>query len=319
LSLAAPAGPRSTSRVRGAPKRKTPCTPSVSASTTTATKLYNPTFNTTDWLANAPNTTIATEGDGKTRTQALFGQDIWQLTRDLKATFGGRYEKWRACDGYNVNGATTVYQPTLRSSKFSPKATLTWSATPVWTVAASVGKAYRFATASELYQLVSTGTTFTSPNPNLKPDNVLAAELKIERRFEHGMARVSFFQDDVHDAIIAQFNPLLPRLDAALQLCLERRSCPRPRRRVRARGARRVGARPRILRQCDVPRREDARAFPAGRAQRRVPPPPSEKNSPTFPTGARVSSRRTGSIRAGRSRSAAVTATNSGPRWTTPT
>ena len=184
-------------------------------------KLSNPTVNTTDWLANAPATTTATEGDGKTRTQALFVQDIWRITPDLKATAGVRYEEWRAYDGYNVNGAVFVRQPTVTTEKFSPKLTLAWSpsinAQPStlnspshWTITASLGQAYRFATASELYQLVSTGPTFTSPNPNLKPDNVLAAELKIERRFEKGTARVSFFQDDIHDAIIAQFNPLLP-------------------------------------------------------------------------------------------------------------
>ena len=173
-------------------------------------KLYNPTVNSTDWLADAPATTTATEGDGKTRTQALFVQDIWQITRELKATAGVRYEEWRSYDGYNVNGAVVVNQPSVGAKKYSPKATLAWTPAPAWIVSALVGKAYRFATASELYQLVSTGTTFTSPNPHLKPDNVLAAELKIERRFENGSARVSFFQDDVHDAIIAQFNPLLP-------------------------------------------------------------------------------------------------------------
>ena len=38
----------------------------------------------------------------------------------------------------------------------------------MWRLTASVGKAYRFATASELYQLVSTGATFTSPD--LEPE-----------------------------------------------------------------------------------------------------------------------------------------------------
>jgi iron complex outermembrane receptor protein len=75
---------------------------------------------------------------------------------------------------------------------------------------ASAGKAYRFPTASELYQLVSAGATFTSPDPNLKPDDVLATELRAERRFPRGVAQVALFQDDVHDAIISQFLPLVP-------------------------------------------------------------------------------------------------------------
>ncbi len=172
-------------------------------------KLYNPTFNTSDWRAGGPYTSIATEGDGKTRTQALWAQDHWQAAQNVKLTFGARYEEWRAYDGLNVNGATTVAQPTVRKSGFSPKATFAWAIAPKWTLTTSVGQAYRFATAAELYQLVSTGATFTSPNPDLKPDNVLAAEVKIERTFARGRVRLSLFQDDVHDAIISQFQPLV--------------------------------------------------------------------------------------------------------------
>jgi iron complex outermembrane receptor protein len=127
---------------------------------------------------------------------------------------GGRYERWRAYDGYNANGATTVVQPERTAARFSPKAILTWTPTSAWTTSASVGKAYRFATPSELYQLVSTGATFTSPDPNLEPDDVLAAELRAERRFRRGAAQgttqLALFQDDVHDAIISQFLPLVP-------------------------------------------------------------------------------------------------------------
>ena len=171
--------------------------------------LENTTFNTPDWL-NGANTTIATEGDGKTRTQALWAQNSWRLTPTLRFMFGGRYETWRGYDGYNVSGTTTVEQPTVSASKFSPKAMLTWAPKLDWTFTGSVGKAYRFATASELYQLVSTGTTFTSPNPDLKPDNVLASELRVERKNDRTLVQVALFQDDVHDAIIAQFLPLVP-------------------------------------------------------------------------------------------------------------
>jgi iron complex outermembrane receptor protein len=170
--------------------------------------LANPTYNTSDWRSGAFGT-VATEGDGKTETRAAWAQDAWSVTPTLKLTLGGRYEWWRAFDGFNANGATKVTQPTVSSTKFSPKAVLAWDATSDWRLSASVAKAYRFATASELYQLVSTGATFTSPDPNLKPDDDLAAELRVTRNFEHGNAQVALFQDDVHDAIISQFLPLV--------------------------------------------------------------------------------------------------------------
>ena len=77
-----------------------------------------------------------------------------------RLTVGGRYEWWRGFDGYNVNGGTKVMQPTVSSSKFSPKATFVWDPIEDWSVTASLAKAYRFATPAELYQLVTTGATF---------------------------------------------------------------------------------------------------------------------------------------------------------------
>jgi iron complex outermembrane receptor protein len=172
-------------------------------------KLYNPTFNTAEWSSGAP-TSVASEGDGKTRTQALWAQDAWTLNPALKLTLGARYEDWRAYDGLNINGATTVRQPTLSRTNLSPKGTLAWTISPQWSATLSVGQAYRYATAAELYQLVTTGTTFTSPNPDLKPDNVTATELRLERKLDAGRVRLSLFQDDIHDAIVSQFNPLVP-------------------------------------------------------------------------------------------------------------
>jgi iron complex outermembrane receptor protein len=171
-------------------------------------KLNNPTYNASEWRAG-DFTTVATEGDGKTRTEALWAQDAWRINDFMKLTVGGRYENWRAFDGFNANGTTKVTQPEITASRFSPKAVLAWTPTLDWTLSASLGKAYRFATPSELYQLVSTGATFTSPDPNLKPDNVLASEVRVGRTFSHGMAQVALFQDDVRDAIISQFLPLV--------------------------------------------------------------------------------------------------------------
>jgi iron complex outermembrane receptor protein len=172
-------------------------------------RLANPTYNTSDWRSGEP-TTIATEGDGKTRTQAVWAQESWRATPTFTLTLGARYEDWRGYDGFNQSGTTTVAQPTVTGSRFSPKAVLAWTPTFEWTITGSVGKAYRFATAAELYQLVSTGTTFTSPEPNLAPDNDLAAELKVERAFDKARVQLALFQDDVHDAIISQFLPLVP-------------------------------------------------------------------------------------------------------------
>ena len=171
-------------------------------------RLFNPTYNTSDWQAGT-RTTVASEGDGRTRTNALWAQDRWRLGSRVDVTLGGRWEQWKAFDGLNVNGSTRVVQGDVSLSRFSPKASLHYMPNAEWMITGSIGQAYRFATAAELYQLVTTGATFTSPAPDLKPDNVLASELRVERSFPQGRVQVALFQDNVRDAIISQFKPLV--------------------------------------------------------------------------------------------------------------
>jgi iron complex outermembrane receptor protein len=170
--------------------------------------LKNTTYNTSNWRDGSSRTGVFTEGDGKTQTKALWAQDQWYITPDLKLTVGGRYEDWTGYEGLNISDTVRRAQPTVEGQKFSPKALLKWTASERWAFTAALAKAYRFATPAELYQLVSTGTTFTTPNPNLKPDNVTSAELRVERKFERASVQLSLFQDDVHDAILSQFNTL---------------------------------------------------------------------------------------------------------------
>lgn len=172
-------------------------------------ELRNTTYNTPDWLVGN-TTTVVTAGNGKTRNKAIWAQDAWQATQRLRVTVGARYEMWNAYDGFNQNGTTQVSQLAVDAGRFSPKLVADWSVARGWTITFSGGKAYRFPTASELYQLVSTGTTFTSPAPDLKPENLWAGELRIQRRFGQGQAQVAFFGQDVRDAIISQFLPLVP-------------------------------------------------------------------------------------------------------------
>jgi iron complex outermembrane recepter protein len=173
-------------------------------------QLVNPVYNTSNWENGDAFTSLSTEGNGDTETKALWAQEAWQFNPELKATIGGRYEDWRAFDGINVNGGTTVIQPDESSSNFSPKATLAWTVDPTWTLTASAGEAYRYPTAGELYQLVATGTTFTSPNPDLLPERDWSEEARAERKMADGNFRISLFQEDVTNALISQYGTLVP-------------------------------------------------------------------------------------------------------------
>ena len=162
-------------------------------------------FNTTDWRSGAP-TSLATSSRGKTQTFALWAQDAIALSPDITAIIGGRWESWKAYDGLNyaLSPALLVRQPELDRTAFSPKGSLEWRFAPQWSLRGSVGQAYRFPTASELYQAVTVGTLMASPNPNLKPEAAVSTEISLARDFENGNIRLSFFTEDITDALISQ-------------------------------------------------------------------------------------------------------------------
>jgi iron complex outermembrane receptor protein len=170
-------------------------------------KLVSPTYNSSDWTSRQDGS-LFSDSRGKTDTKALWLQDVWRLAPAWQATVGGRYEMWRARDGYNFSTSNGVgfpiNQPGVDKNGFSPKASLMWQASDQWSVTGSYGKALRFPTVGELYQSVQTGTTFTQANPFLKPESVQSAELAIERDSEKGKLRLSFFQEYVSDALISQ-------------------------------------------------------------------------------------------------------------------
>jgi iron complex outermembrane receptor protein len=174
--------------------------------------LASNTSTTTDWISGGAVTTTA-QSQGKTFTNAVWLQDAWRFDPQWKLTLGGRQEYWRARDGFNyatlAASASSVRQPGIDSSRFSPKASLAWEANRDWRVTASYGTAYRFPTVTELYQAVTSGTTIVTPNPNLRPERAYSGELAIERAVESSRVRVSLFQENLTDALIAQ-NSTIP-------------------------------------------------------------------------------------------------------------
>lgn len=168
--------------------------------------LNNPTYNAPNWQASPDygNGTTSSYGAGKTETWALWAQDAWKITPDLKLTLGLRGETWKAYSGFNQSGNVSSGQPELTSSNLSPKATLAWQFAPAWNAKLSFGEANRYPTVSELYQIVSTGPTFAIPNPNLMPETALSFEFALERQDKNSRVRLSLFEEDTQNALIQQ-------------------------------------------------------------------------------------------------------------------
>jgi iron complex outermembrane receptor protein len=176
----------------------------------------NPTYSSAVWNVASTGNGIYSDGAGETRTGALWAQDAWRFAPGWKLTLGGRLETWRALDGFNFNTTTSgagaitssaaVNQPSLSSTNFSPKASLSYDPNKDWNVTANFGEAYRYPTVTELYQNVSVGGVATVANPFLTPEQDFNGELNIERHWIDGRVRLTLFAERTNNAIISQTN-----------------------------------------------------------------------------------------------------------------
>lgn len=183
-------------------------------------RMENPTYASTIWYQTSSTGTgqLYANGEGETRTGALWLQDAWKIQPNLKLTLGGRLESWQALDGMNVVTAATTAgvvtssftanQPGLSSTNFSPKASLSYDPNKDWNITANFGEAYRYPTVLELYQNVTVGNTITVANPFLKPEQDFTGELNIERHWNDGRVRLTLFRERTNNAIISQTNSI---------------------------------------------------------------------------------------------------------------
>jgi iron complex outermembrane receptor protein len=174
--------------------------------------LDNPVFNSTNW-ASSDGGSIFSNSQGKTQTEGYWLQDAWDFNKKWNLTLGGRLENWQAYGGYNTatlnNGSLrTIAQADRNDLEFSPKAKLTWKPMDRVQTGLSFGKAYRFATVTELFQTTSTTVggipTVINGNPNLKPEDAISSELSGEYFLDQGRLRLSLFQERIKNAIYSQ-------------------------------------------------------------------------------------------------------------------
>ena len=168
--------------------------------------LNNPTYSLSSWLTSPDTGTglLTALGAGKTQTWGLWVQDKWKVAPDWTVTLGARGETWTAFNGYNITGNTAVSQPTVSSTDVSPKASVAWQINPEWSTKLNFGRAVRYPTVTELYQIVTNGLINAVPNPNLSPESALSFEWSIERQTRNSRARLTLFEEDTSNALIQQ-------------------------------------------------------------------------------------------------------------------
>jgi iron complex outermembrane receptor protein len=162
-------------------------------------------YDSDDYRAGAR--TVATNASGgETELHAAFAQFGWRATARLDFQVGGRYEAWRAQDGYYYDfGRDNLQDNANRSeNRFSPKFSAGFQPADGWQLRYSLARAYRFPIVEELYQNERRTTGTSIANADLEPEDGLHHNVTIERTVDGGYIRVNLFAETIEDAIFNQ-------------------------------------------------------------------------------------------------------------------
>ena len=159
--------------------------------------------DTPDWSGGAPAARFSAF-TGRTTLTSAWAQDAWRFAPDWRAVVGVRAERWRADDGTISDATTTLGFAARRESALSPKAAVSWQASDAWLLRASVGRAVRMPTVSELFQGSISATDIVHNDPRLRPEKSWTSELTAERGFAGGSARATWFFEETRDALYSQ-------------------------------------------------------------------------------------------------------------------
>jgi len=170
-----------------------------------ADELQTRVSNTADWIGGPADARFSAFL-GKTQLQSLYAQDSWLFANDWRATVGVRVERWEAYDGAIANATSTLGFAERSDTHVSPKAALAWQVTPAWVLKASVGRAVRMPTVSELYQGSIAVDVIVNNDPDLAPEKSWTGELTAERELGNGLLRATYFHEDTRDALYSQTN-----------------------------------------------------------------------------------------------------------------
>jgi iron complex outermembrane receptor protein len=168
---------------------------------------------TADWIVGAPGARNQAFG-GRTGIDALYAQDSWKFAPRWKTVLGLRHERWEARDGKTSNATTTVSHASRSETYLSPKAALAFQASDDWLLKASLGRAVRMPTVSELYQGgINAAAALVNNDPGLMPEKSWTGELTAERKLEadpmRGLLRLTAFGERTRDALYSQTNVLI--------------------------------------------------------------------------------------------------------------
>jgi len=132
---------------------------------------------------------------GQAQLQGAYAQDAWLITPAWKAVLGLRAERWTT--------DSAGYAP-RRENHLSPKAALSWQATPETVLKTSIARAVRMPAVSELYGAITNASSQFISNHSLKPEKSWTAEFSADQGWGPLQSRVTLFAETTRDSIYSQ-------------------------------------------------------------------------------------------------------------------
>ncbi len=157
-----------------------------------------------NWMGDAPSS-LTSNVRGDTQLTSVWAQDTWWFASAWKAVLGVRAESWKASNGSTTFSATSALTyPDRKENFLSPKGAVSFQFAPDTVIKASLGRAVRFPTVSELYGATSTTNSQFINDPNLRPEKSWTGELSAEKDLGSGVLRATLFGENVKDSLYSQ-------------------------------------------------------------------------------------------------------------------
>lgn len=139
----------------------------------------------------------------KAKTDSLYLQDEIKMGEKTTAYLGGRYDKWKFYDGYNLDGSL----PERTESSFSPKLSLVYQQNEKTTLHFSAGKSFSapsFINTARLWPMGgSSAGYYLIPSPNIAPEKATSYEVGLERVISaKTLFSANLFQNEIEDMIM---------------------------------------------------------------------------------------------------------------------
>lgn len=154
-----------------------------------------------------PAATIRREARGAQLLGGVFAEDGWAVAEGLELAGALRLDLWRNASARAVRtladgSAAAERTPARTSAELSPRVAVLWRPRPALSLRASGYRAFRAPTLNELHRTFQVGTVITAPDPALRAERLIGAELGPEVRLPAGLrARATGFWNELSDPI----------------------------------------------------------------------------------------------------------------------